>query len=154
MFNNPFSLSFPGYAMWVSLVAASADLLTGCGAWASHCGDFSCCRAWAQCLWHHGPGCSTALGILLDQGSNLCSLHWHVHSLPLDHEGSPGQSILEVGVGNGCVAIANFGGVNTPTMTDFKLPRNVTEGRNAQSPCKPAPATTGPHPHPHFFILV
>ena len=149
-----FSLSFSGYAMCVSLGAASADLLSSCGAWASHCGDVSCCRAWAQCLWYHGLSCPTAWGILLDQGSNLCSLHWHVHSLPLDHQGSPQHSILEVGVGNQRVAIANFGGVNTPTTNDFKLPRNVTEGRNAHSPCKPAPATTGPHPHPHFFILV
>ena len=30
-----------------------------------------------------------ACGILLDQGSNLCPLHWQVDSLPLNHQGSP-----------------------------------------------------------------
>ena len=31
----------------------------------------------------------TACGIFLDQGSNLCPLHWQVDSLPLSHQGSP-----------------------------------------------------------------
>ena len=91
--------SFSGFAMWVSLAAASADLLPSCGAWASHCGDYSCCRARAQSLWHHGLSCPTAWGILLDQGSNLCSLRWHVHSLPLDHQGSPRSPFLRWGWG-------------------------------------------------------
>ena len=30
----------------LSLVAASRAILR-CSVWASHCGDFSCCRAWA-----------------------------------------------------------------------------------------------------------
>ena len=37
----------------------------------------------------HRPSCSTACGILLDQGSNLCPLHWQVDSQPLYHQGSP-----------------------------------------------------------------
>ena len=32
---------------------------------------------------------STACGIFLDRGSNLCPLHWQVDSSPLDHQGSP-----------------------------------------------------------------
>ena len=28
-------------------------------------------------------------GIFLDQGSNLCLLHWQADSLPLSHQGSP-----------------------------------------------------------------
>ena len=28
-------------------------------------------------------------GIFLDQGLNLCLLHWQVDSLPLSHQGSP-----------------------------------------------------------------
>ena len=71
-----------------------------CGARASHCGGFSCCRAWTlgaqasvvaahglQQLWHvgsvvvaHGLSCSMACGIFLDQGSNPCSLHWQADS--------------------------------------------------------------------------
>ena len=35
------------------------------------------------------PSCSEACGIFLNQGSNLCLLHWHVDSLPLGHWESP-----------------------------------------------------------------
>ena len=35
----------------------------------------------------HGPSCSTACGILPDQGSNLCPLHWQADSLPLSQQG-------------------------------------------------------------------
>ena len=37
----------------------------------------------------HGPSCSTACGILPDEGSNPCSLHWQAESQPLRHQGSP-----------------------------------------------------------------
>ena len=37
----------------------------------------------------HGPSHSTACGILPDQGSNPCSLHWQADSQPLRHQGSP-----------------------------------------------------------------
>ena len=37
----------------------------------------------------HGPSCSAACGILPDQGSNPCPLHWQVDSQPLRHQGSP-----------------------------------------------------------------
>ena len=37
----------------------------------------------------HGPSCSTACGIFLDQGSNPCPLHWQADSQPLRHRGSP-----------------------------------------------------------------
>ena len=37
----------------------------------------------------HGPSCFEACGILPDQGSNLCPLHWQADSQPLHHEGSP-----------------------------------------------------------------
>ena len=33
----------------------------------------------------HGFRCSEARGILLDQGWNLCLLHWWADSLPLSH---------------------------------------------------------------------
>ena len=41
----------------------------------------------------HGPTCSTARGIVPDQGSNPCPLHWQADSQPLRHQGSP-QSFL------------------------------------------------------------
>ena len=37
----------------------------------------------------HGLNCSTACGILPDQGSNPCPLHWQADSQPLRHQGSP-----------------------------------------------------------------
>ena len=37
----------------------------------------------------HGPSCSTACGILPDQGSNPCPLHWQADSQPPRHQGSP-----------------------------------------------------------------
>ena len=37
----------------------------------------------------HGPSCSTACGIIPDQGSNPCPLHWQADSQPLRHQGSP-----------------------------------------------------------------
>ena len=36
-----------------------------------------------------GPSCSAACGILPDQGSNPCPLHWQADSQPLRHQGSP-----------------------------------------------------------------
>ena len=36
-----------------------------------------------------GLSCPMACGILLDQGSNLCPLHWEADSYPLYHQGSP-----------------------------------------------------------------
>ena len=37
----------------------------------------------------HGLSCSLACGILPNQGSNRCLLHWQVDSLPPSHQGSP-----------------------------------------------------------------
>ena len=36
----------------------------------------------------HGPSCSVACGIFLDQGSNPCLPHRQINSLPLSHQGS------------------------------------------------------------------
>ena len=37
----------------------------------------------------HGPSRSAARGILPDQSSNPCPLHWQADSQPLRHQGSP-----------------------------------------------------------------
>ena len=42
----------------------------------------------------HGPSCSAACGILPDQGSNPCPLHWQADSQPLRHQGSPLHYVL------------------------------------------------------------
>ena len=43
----------------------------------------------------HGPSCSAACGILPDQGSNPCPLHWQADSQPLRHQGSPISPFLD-----------------------------------------------------------
>ena len=60
---------------------------------------FSCCRAqvlgfWALLVVEHGLSCSAACGIFLDQGLNLCPLHWQVDSYPLFHQGSPAVFLI------------------------------------------------------------
>ena len=84
-----------------------------CGAWASHCGGFSCCGARAlgtrasvvvarglqstgSVVVVHGLSCSAACGIFPDQGSNLCPLHWQADSQPLRHQGSPFLFLLDL----------------------------------------------------------
>ena len=42
----------------------------------------------------HGPSCSAACGVLPDQGSNPCPLHWQADSQPLRHQGSPAGGFL------------------------------------------------------------
>ena len=44
----------------------------------------------------HGPSCSVACGILPDQGSNPCALHWQADSQPLRHQGSPETTVLKI----------------------------------------------------------
>ena len=43
----------------------------------------------------HGPSCSAACGIFLDQGSNPCPLHRQADSQPLRHQGSPDSFIFK-----------------------------------------------------------
>ena len=52
------------------------------------------CRRAGSAIVAHGPSCSAACGILPDQGSNPCPLHWQADSQPLRHQGSPGRQIL------------------------------------------------------------
>ena len=80
----------------------------GLGAAAAHCAGFSCCGAQAavvaahrlsSCSWRAlkhcsvvvalGCACSTACGILLDQGLHPHFPHWQSNSHPLYHQGSP-----------------------------------------------------------------
>ena len=42
----------------------------------------------------HGPSRSAACGILPDQGSNPCPLHWQADSQPLRHQGSPSHFLI------------------------------------------------------------
>ena len=76
-------------------------LLSSCDVQASHCGDLSCCGAWASVaeaprlystnliVAEHGFSCFVVCGIFFDQESNPCLLHWQADSLPLSHQRSP-----------------------------------------------------------------
>ena len=44
----------------------------------------------------HGLSCSVARGILPDQRSNLCPLHWQEDSQPLCYQGSPLVFLFEI----------------------------------------------------------
>ena len=59
---------------------------SGCGAQASHWGSCPCGAqaVGASVVSAHRFSCPAACGIFLDQGPNLCSLHY-----PLDYQGSP-----------------------------------------------------------------
>ena len=63
------------------------------GARASHCHGLSLqstgSRRAGSVAVAHGPSCSAACGIFLDQGSNPCPLHRQADSQPPRHQGSP-----------------------------------------------------------------
>ena len=42
----------------------------------------------------HKLSYSMARGNILDQGLNLCPLHWQADSQPLDHQGSPSKYVF------------------------------------------------------------
>ena len=86
------SLFFFFWLCWVFTPSCGFSLLLRCSA--SHCGGFSWCGAPAlECTGSvvvvHGLSRPTARGTLLEQGWNLCPLHWRTESLPLSHQGSP-----------------------------------------------------------------
>ena len=83
-----------------SLFSVLRLLIAVLRAQASHCCGFYCWGAWASTVQVsrlqskgstvvvHGLSCSEVSGIFLDQGSNLCLLHWQADSLLLSHKGS------------------------------------------------------------------
>ena len=85
---------------WVFVSARGLSLVTSSGGHSSsRCAGLSLLRP--LLLWStssrragsvivaHGPSCSAACGILPDQGSNPCALHWQADSQPLRHQGNP-----------------------------------------------------------------
>ena len=77
---------------WTFSSVSEWRLLSSCTPWASCDGGFSRCRAraqgtWASVLaacwlssWAHGLSCPLGCGIVPDQGSNPCALHWQADS--------------------------------------------------------------------------
>ena len=84
--------------VFVSVQGLSPVVASG-GHSSSRCAGLS--LSWPLLLWStgsrragsvtvaHGPSRSEACGILPDQGSNPCPLHWQADSQPLRHQGSP-----------------------------------------------------------------
>ena len=84
--------------VFVSVLGLSLAVASG-GHSSSRCAGLS--LSWPLLLWNtgsrrtgsvvvvHGPSCSAACGILPDQGSNPCPLHWQADAQPLRHQGSP-----------------------------------------------------------------
>ena len=94
LFKNFFWLCWVFVSVWgLSPVAASG------GHSSSRCAGLSLSRPlplWTtgsrragSVIVAHGPSCSAACGILPDQGSNPCPLHWQADSQPLRHQRSP-----------------------------------------------------------------
>ena len=68
-------------AVWTFSSCSEKGLLPSCGARASLCSGFSCCRAQAlgvqaSVVVAHGLSCSVACWIFPDQESNRCPSRW------------------------------------------------------------------------------
>ena len=87
------------YVLLTCCLRAAYVLLTcSCRARALGLAGFSSCSMRvSSCGSAALPGlcCSAVCGIFLDQGTNLCLLHWQVGSLPLSHQGSPRNVFLD-----------------------------------------------------------
>ena len=66
---------------WLFSNCSEQGLLFGCGAWASHCGGFSCWGAQTSAAPYHLGSSRTRVQTRL--------LHWQADYLPLSHWGSP-----------------------------------------------------------------
>ena len=80
------------------LLAAAASLIVEHRLWSTRASAVVACglRSCSSLAPEHrlvvaapGLSCSVACGTFLDQGLNLCLLHWQPDSLPLSHQGSP-----------------------------------------------------------------
>ena len=96
---------------WVFLAACGLPLIVASRGYSaayrgaalpSHCSGFSYCWEWAReqtgsVVVAHRRSCSMACGIVLDQGSNSCLLHWQMDSLLQSHLGSPSHCLGQTG---------------------------------------------------------
>ena len=99
-FNNSLFLFIYFWLCWVFISVRGLSLVAASGGHSSsRCAGLSLSRPLllqsigSRCAGSvvvaHGPSCSAACGILPDQGSNPCPLHWQADSQPLRHQGSP-----------------------------------------------------------------
>ena len=99
-FRNSFFFFFNFWLCWVFVSVRGLSLVAASGGHSSsRCAGLSLSRPLllrstgsrraGSVIVAHGPSCSAARGILPDQGSNPCPLHWQADSQPLRHQGSP-----------------------------------------------------------------
>ena len=87
-------LAFSGWSEWeIFFVAACGLLIMVTSLDLGRVGSVAATRGLVVA---HGPSCRLACGVFLDQGSNLCPLHWQADSHPLHHQGSPGEKGFKV----------------------------------------------------------
>ena len=81
--------------LWVFISVRGLSLVAASGGHSpSRCAGLSLSRplllrSAGSVIVAHGPSRSAARGILQNQGSNPCPLHWQADSQPLRHQGSP-----------------------------------------------------------------
>ena len=75
---------------WLLIVVASPVMEHECQGWWASVVSYPRLSSLGSIAVVHWLGCSMAYGILLDQGLNLCLLHWLADSSPLSH-----QTVLE-----------------------------------------------------------
>ena len=108
----------------------------------------------------HGPSRSAACGILPDQGSNPCALHWQADSQPLRHQGSPQALFFKLPseysaqTGDRSVCSPEKRGLTSKTWACASTMQGCAEqsrvwgGHGHRPPHKPVccPSTVAPHP--------
>ena len=91
LFIHSFIFDCAGSSLLHGLFSSCSEwrLLSSCSARASHCSGFSCgaraVGAQASVFVARGLSCPAARGIVPEQESNACLLHWPADILPPDH---------------------------------------------------------------------
>ena len=84
-----------GVPLVLTLLVAVASLVVEQGLWGTQASAVAALglQSTGSTVVAHRLSCSVACEIFLNQGPNLCLLHWQADSLPLSHQGSPALSL-------------------------------------------------------------
>ena len=81
--------AFSSCSEWELLFVAVQGLLIAVASLVEHGLQARGLQSAGSVVVAHGLSCSATRGIIPDQGSNPCPLHWQADSQPLCHQGSP-----------------------------------------------------------------